>query len=63
MNVTYKSVWELPRNDIRAARIFWETNDITGEDWRVILRLQDDPAALIEAAKSWKKRSRPAPGA
>lgn len=50
------TVWDLPRNDIEACERFWREHDVTEEEWRAMLRLQDDPAALIEAAKGWARR-------
>lgn len=50
------SVWDLPRNDVEACHKFWQAKQITGEDWRVMLRLQDDPKELIGASKKWKKQ-------
>lgn len=51
------SVYDLPRNDIPACRRFWLAHDIAGEEWRVMLKLQDDPQRLIDAAKAWARRS------
>lgn len=51
------SVWDLPRNDIAACRLFWLEREVSGEEFRVMLRLQDDPTQLIVAAKLWKKRA------
>lgn len=51
----YQSVWDLPRNDLAACRAFWASRDITGEEWRIMLRLQDDPAKLEAAAKRWRR--------
>lgn len=50
---TVATVWDLPRNDIAACRAFWDSHAITPEEWRTMLRLQDDPAELIAAAKTW----------
>lgn len=49
-------VFDIPRNDIAACERYWREHEITGEDWRVMVLLQDDPAALIKAAKRWPKR-------
>lgn len=51
----YESVWDLPRNDIEACRQFWRDHELTGEDWRIMLRLQDDPAKLIAASERWSR--------
>lgn len=51
------NVWNLPRNDIAACRAYWLEHEITPEEWRTMLMLQDNPAKLIEAAKHWKKRA------
>ncbi len=53
----YESVWDLPRNDIPACRRFWLTHEISPEEWRVMLRLPDNPQRLIAAAKAWAKKS------
>lgn len=49
-------LWDIPRNDIEACRRLWMERDVTPDDWRVMLRLQDDPAQLIAAEKRWRKR-------
>jgi hypothetical protein len=54
------SVWDLPRNSIEACRAYWMAHDITDEDWRTMLRLQDDPTTLIASAKHWKRPARKA---
>jgi len=59
MKPRYRTVWDLPRNDIAACYQFWLTHEITGEEWRVMLRLQDDPQRLIDAAKRWRHPPRP----
>jgi hypothetical protein len=52
-----RSVYDLPRNDIPACRRFWLARDIGPEEWRVMLRLQDNPQRLIDAAKAWARKS------
>jgi hypothetical protein len=47
------SVWDLPRNDIEACHRFWQEHRVTHEEWRTMLRLQDDPAELRAAAETW----------
>jgi hypothetical protein len=49
------TVWQIPRNDIAACHTFWRARELTGEEWRVMLRLQDDPHALITASASWRR--------
>ena len=49
----YATVWDLPRNSVEACHAFWLAHDVTDDDWRVMLRLQDDSHVLREAAKSW----------
>jgi len=55
MTTKPQSVWDLPRNDIEACRQFLATNSVTPDQWRTMLRLQDDPDKLIAAAKTWKR--------
>jgi hypothetical protein len=55
-----RTVWDLPRNDIDAVREFWLENEIGPDEWRVLLRLQDDPQKLIDAAKAWSRVARDA---
>lgn len=52
------SVWDIPRNDIEACLRFWASRRITGEEWRTMLQLQDDPAELIEAMRHATERVR-----
>lgn len=51
----YVSVYDLPRNDIAACRAFWASREISAEDWRIMLKLQDDPAELETASKRWRR--------
>ena len=46
-------VWDLPRNDLDACYRYWVEREITADEWRVMLRLQDDSTALIAASKHW----------
>lgn len=43
-----RSVWTVPRNDVTAAMVFARSRGhrLTGDERRVLLRLQDDPVAL-----------------
>jgi hypothetical protein len=47
------SVWDIPRNDIDAVREYVTTHQVSGDDWRILLKLQDDPTQLMEQSKSW----------
>lgn len=50
------TVWDLPRNDLQACHRYWLAHpDLTVDEWTAMLRLQDDPAALIRAAKGWSR--------
>lgn len=42
------TVFDLPRNDLAAVRRFVAARGgvVTGEEWRVMFMLQDDPAAF-----------------
>lgn len=53
----YESVYDLPRNDLEACRVLWQSRDITADEWRTMLLLQDDPETLVEAARGWSKQS------
>ena len=53
MPKTARSAYEVPRNNLRAAIAYFEQNLVHGTlrpgDARVLMRLQDDPAALMDA--------------
>lgn len=48
--MTAPTVWLVPRNDIDAARRFWRARrrQLTSDEARVLARLQDDSAELLE---------------
>jgi hypothetical protein len=53
------SVFTVPRNDIAAARAFYEAKGhLTDDEVRVLIKLQDDPSDLRAAmkAESWEVR-------
>ncbi len=50
------TVWDLPRNDVEACHRFWQGHEVAADEWRAMLRLQDDPAELIAAAKHWPRK-------
>lgn len=55
MTQRYSTVWDLPRNDIAACYAFWASREITADDWRIMLKLQDHPQRLVDAAKRWAR--------
>lgn len=49
------TVTAVPRNNIAAATAFYEKNaPITSQQARVLLRLQDDPAELLNLMATWE---------
>lgn len=51
-----KTVWDLDRNDIAACIEFHDEHpSMTSEEIRVMVKLQDDPAELMEIAKGWRR--------
>lgn len=54
---TPRTVWQVPRNDVAAARRFWRSRrgPLTTDESRVLARLQDDPTELLEimAREGW----------
>jgi hypothetical protein len=57
------TVWELPRNDLKAAKAFYLENGarLTQDEWLVIWRTQDDPTELEAMADGWNVDDAPAP--
>lgn len=48
------SVHSVPRNDLAAAREFYERQgSITGDDMRTLVQLQDDPSEILAIAATW----------
>jgi hypothetical protein len=49
------SVWDVPRNDLEAARAFYAARgQVTRDELEVLLKLQDDPAELAAEAARWR---------
>jgi len=56
------SVYQLARNDLEGAFLLRAESIAQGrwrvEDEHIILRLQDNPAALLESIRHWDKKNR-----
>ncbi len=51
------SVYSLPRNDLAAARAWYEANKPVDRDQvEVLCMLQDDPSELLAEAATWETR-------
>lgn len=53
---TPDSVWEIPRNDVRACVRYYEAHGVTEDEVAVMLQLQDDPGELKTLAQRWTVR-------
>lgn len=47
---------DVPRNDLEAAERYYRSHGrrITGEEWRVLWHLQDDPRAFERSSRHWR---------
>lgn len=63
MTAKTDSVWAVPRDDIEAARRFYRRRGarLTGDEKRVLLRLQRDPRALAAELEDWERQAARAP--
>lgn len=49
-----KSVYDLPRNDVKACVKFNDEFGTTMQEARTMISLQDNPTSLIKTMGSWK---------
>lgn len=58
--MTAKTVWDLPRNDIAACIEYHDKHpDMTPEEIRIMVKLQDDETQLMEITKGWSRPPTP----
>jgi hypothetical protein len=50
------SLADIPRNDLAACERYYRAHgeQITGDEWRVMWHLQDNPETFERASKSWR---------
>jgi TfoX/Sxy family transcriptional regulator of competence genes len=56
-------IGQVPRNDLTAAEAYYRAKGrhLTIDQWRLLWRLQDDPANFEELSRDWDVEEAPSP--